>query len=37
VCSLYPEHEHEAFVGHFRGLIAQWVSEHGAAPERLTT
>ena len=34
VRSLYPEHEHEQFIGHFRGLIGQWVREHGAAPER---
>jgi hypothetical protein len=37
VRSLYPEHEHEAFIGHFRGLIGQWVSEHGTAPDRLTS
>jgi hypothetical protein len=37
VRSLYPEHEHEQFIGHFRGLIGQWVSEHGAAPDRLTS
>ena len=37
VRSLYPEHEHEAFIAHFRGLIGQWVREHGAAPEQLTT
>jgi len=37
VRSLYPEHEQEQFVGHFRGLIAQWVREHGAAPDRLTS
>jgi hypothetical protein len=34
VRSLYPEHEHEQFIGHFRGLIGQWVREHGAAPDR---
>jgi hypothetical protein len=27
VRSTYPEHERERFVGHFRGLVAQWVSE----------
>jgi hypothetical protein len=37
VHSLYPAHEHDAFIGHFRGLIGQWVAEHGAAPERLTS
>ncbi len=37
VRSLYPAHEHEAFVGHFRGLIGQWVSEQGATSQRLTT
>ena len=37
VRSLYPAHEHDAFIGHFRGLIGQWVTEHGAAPERLTS
>jgi hypothetical protein len=37
VRSLYPAHEHDAFIGHFRGLVGQWVTEHGAAPERLTS
>jgi hypothetical protein len=37
VRSLYPEHEQEQFVAHFRGLIGQWVGEHGAAPDRLTS
>jgi hypothetical protein len=37
VCSLYPPHEHEQFIAHFRGLIGQWVREHGAAPDRLTS
>jgi len=37
VRSLYPEHEQEQFAAHFRGLIGQWVSEHGAAPDRLTS
>ena len=37
VRSLYPRHEHDSFIAHFRGLIGQWVREHGAAPERLTT
>ena len=26
----YPPHEHERFMGHFRGLIGQWVKERGA-------
>jgi hypothetical protein len=26
----YPHHEHERFIGHFRGLIGQWVRERGA-------
>jgi hypothetical protein len=26
----YPDHEHERFIGHFRGLIGQWVRERGA-------
>jgi len=37
VNSLYPAHEHEAFIGHFRGLIGQWVSEQGATSQRLTS
>jgi hypothetical protein len=37
VRGLYPAHEQDAFIGHFRGLIGQWVTEHGAAPERLTS
>jgi hypothetical protein len=32
VRALYPPHEHEAFVAHFRGLVGQWVREHGAEP-----
>jgi hypothetical protein len=31
----YPPHEHEQFIGHFRGLVGQWVREHGRAPEHL--
>jgi hypothetical protein len=31
VRSTYPPHEHERFVGHFRGLVGQWVRERGAA------
>ena len=26
----YPAHEHEQFIGHFRGLVGQWVRERGA-------
>jgi hypothetical protein len=29
---LYPSHEHERFVAHFRGLVGQWVREQGAEP-----
>jgi hypothetical protein len=32
VGKLYPSHEHERFVAHFRGLIGQWVREQGAEP-----
>ena len=28
----YPPHEHEAFAAHFRGLVGQWVREHGREP-----
>ena len=31
VRSTYPLHEHERFIGHFRGLVGQWVKERGAA------
>ena len=30
VRTTYPHHEHERFIGHFRGLIGQWVRERGA-------
>jgi hypothetical protein len=30
VRSTYPAHEREQFIGHFRGLIGQWVRERGA-------
>jgi hypothetical protein len=30
VRTTYPVHEHERFIGHFRGLIGQWVRERGA-------
>jgi hypothetical protein len=33
VRSLYPAHEHETFIGHFRGLVGQWVREQGRSPE----
>ena len=26
-----PAHEHERFIGHFRGLVGQWVRERGAS------
>jgi hypothetical protein len=32
VRALYPAHEHEAFVAHFRGLVGQWVRERGREP-----
>jgi hypothetical protein len=32
VRKLYPTHEHERFVAHFRGLVGQWVREQGAEP-----
>jgi hypothetical protein len=32
VRGLYPAHEHEAFVAHFRGLVGQWVRERGVEP-----
>jgi hypothetical protein len=32
----YPPHEHEAFIAHFRGLVGQWVDEHGREPERVS-
>ncbi len=28
--STYPAHEQERFIGHFRGLVGQWVKERGA-------
>jgi len=30
VRSTYPEHEHERFLAHFRGLLGAWVSDHGS-------
>jgi hypothetical protein len=35
VRSLYPEHEHERFIAHFRGLIGLWVRERGGEPQLL--
>jgi hypothetical protein len=32
VRSLYPPHEHEQFIAHFRGLVGLWVREQGATP-----
>jgi hypothetical protein len=32
VRSTYPAHEHERFVEHLRGLLGQWVREHGRQP-----
>jgi hypothetical protein len=32
VRKLYPAHEHERFVAHFRGLVGQWVREQGTEP-----
>jgi hypothetical protein len=31
VRSTYPADEHERFIGHFRGLVGQWVRERGAS------
>jgi hypothetical protein len=31
VRSTYPEHEHERFVGHFRGLVGAWLAEQAPA------
>jgi hypothetical protein len=35
VRSLYPEHEHESFIAHFRGLIGLWVRERGGEQQLL--
>jgi hypothetical protein len=35
VRSQYPSHEHERFIGHFRGLVGQWIHEHGRTPEHV--
>jgi hypothetical protein len=29
VRSTYPEHEHDRFLAHFRGLLGAWVRDHG--------
>jgi hypothetical protein len=29
VTSTFPPHEHEHFVGHYRGLLAAWARDHG--------
>jgi hypothetical protein len=29
VRAMYPPHEHERFLGHFRGLIDAWLRDHG--------
>jgi hypothetical protein len=30
VVATYPEHEHERFLGHFRGLVGLWVADQAA-------
>jgi hypothetical protein len=35
VVSTYPEHEHERFLWHFRGLVGLWVHERGRTPQRV--
>jgi hypothetical protein len=32
VVSTYPQHEHERFLGHFRGLVGLWVRDNGREP-----
>jgi hypothetical protein len=32
VRALYPAHEHERFIAHFRGLIGSWVRDQGGSP-----
>jgi hypothetical protein len=32
VKSVYPEHEHEQFIAHLRGLLALWVRDEGGQP-----
>ena len=33
VVATYPEHEHEEFAAHFRGLLGLWVHERGRTPQ----
>ncbi len=30
VRSVYPAHEHDAFIAHLRGLLALWVNDESA-------
>jgi hypothetical protein len=32
VRTTYPQHEHERFLGHFRGLVGLWVRDNGHEP-----
>ena len=32
VRSTYPAHEHDKFIGHFRGLVGLWVKDQGQVP-----
>jgi hypothetical protein len=34
VVTTYPPHEHERFLGHFRGLVGLWVRDNGREPAR---
>ncbi|MGO0577057.1 ATP-grasp domain-containing protein [Ornithinimicrobium panacihumi] len=34
VTSTYPEHEHEKFLAHFRGLTGMWVTDQKAQPQQ---
>jgi hypothetical protein len=31
VTATYPTHEHEQFIGHFRGLVGMWVTDQSPA------
>jgi hypothetical protein len=33
VTSVYPEHEHEQFIAHLRGLLSLWVRDEGGQPQ----
>jgi hypothetical protein len=33
VKSVYPEHEHERFIAHLRGLLSLWVRDEGGQPQ----